>query len=580
MSDYAAFPCLSLRVYSLTDAQAELIFSLNERTSILNAQLTFSDIGGIKEFEIEINKNTNVVLYSGMRIDFYHADVLLGTGYTSIVPAAETGEKTLKIKGKGFAERMRDIIVNKTYSSVTLENIIKDLGSTYLDSSDIIYDSATITNIPALTPTKMEFKDKSLYESFETLKGLANYEYETQEYIWYVGNNRKFYFEQANNTLRMILFEGYHFQDIDVLLDDTKVINNILAYRTKETDQDTVEYVNGYTDTVSMAIYGERQKKIVFADYADNTTIQNICNAIIEKRKYPIKKATINKFIHPGDVSWEAWNIGINSKPEERLVELSNGGDTGEWDLSNCPNTLVEVDSTKVFTGRNVFKITTGTDSYNEYMELDLDNPIWFPLISRLFFYYDSDIFDLKVEFESTNGLTKEYFYGSAENNLVYFDGTEYSNAIDHDGNNFIVQQLETADYANHWLKRNMNLEVSRDRLVLNEDPGTGEEVLYEDTGTLYDYILEQTEAYLINVKKIRIVFLTDVARVLYFDRLDISFGHWFYNELRIRTIKYSWTKDKILADIQLGDSADSLIDEINDKVDKGNVALDVFAKQ
>ena len=82
------------------------------------------------------------------------------------------------------------------------------------------------------------------------------------------------------------------------------------------------------------------------------------------------------------------------------------------------------------------------------------------------------------------------------------------------------------------------------------------------------------------SIKSIRIKIDSNIATNFYVDRIEVLSNSYKYSELLLKQIKYNLTSLGLFADLSFGGRVDSIIDEINDKVKDGDIALNIFAKQ
>lgn len=538
---------IQIRIYSLTDQQFTLLMPNTEDESVLDVKLKWKKYGGFDEFEITLSRDVNFLLFSGIRLDFYFNGTLWFTGYTEYVPSQDQDSEKITIKGKGFYKRFSEIIINETYSSQTLSSIIEDIANTYFDSIDINYDAYNV-NVPNIDITTLEFKDKSLDKVFETINNICNYNYLEEHFYWGVDEYRYFYIKKVVVSDRTVdqLFEGYDFQKPESKLDDSKIKNKILAYRTVSGSPSDSQYVATYSDVSSINKFGEKSRKLTFPDYIDTDTITNICDGLIEAKKEPLKRVSIENYKKQRKLEYGYY--GINSRIKNYKRELYDGSSTDLWDTSGASITTIESSEDIVFTGRESLKITTSVGSAGEYIDLDLNEPIWFPQNVEILLYMEDEIANIQIEVFDTEGSSVSFIYGVTEPNLIANDSGTEDNLTANDAgtsDNLVSHSLDTNDIINQWLVRKVDVE-----------------------GTL------------LNLSKIRITFNIDRSLTFYVDRIITNFKHWWYNKVSLEEVEYNFSNNIVLSKATFGDVADSIYDEIKDKIKEGNVAFDIFSKQ
>lgn len=540
---------VTLKLFSPSGELIAILSDTNRSGQSLNVILSEQKMGGVTEFSFSIAKDLDIPITRNTECYFYVNQVLWKIGYVTSEPQPDQDNPLLSVEGSGFASRLEKKVINETYAAQTLDAIVKDVANTYLGSDvGVFYDVAKI-DTPTIAAIDIQFKDKDLLKVFTTLIEIANYDYDADKYRFYVDNERELVFENISETIITNLFEGYQYQRPEVSIDNTRIVNKILAYRTKTADPDVVEYVDAYEDTDSQGRYGLFEKKLTFPDYANTATIQKIAETMLARNGAPSPIVKIIDYpLGANPLSFGKYRLS-NRKDTFWKVAADCDTLTG-WDQAGISNTSLALSSTHVLTGRQSLKFTTAAGSDGEYVEFTLPNQIPFPTIVRIFIYFDSVAIPIQVTFYDDLGNTVEIDF--------------------------------TATIADQWAKYSQDVELLTEVVSLYVDPNGSEENLFVDpNGSEEDLVVRNLlQAGLFNVETVRIMFLTDDAADIYVDRLDAYATIYGAHELQLEEIEYHLSKIELSANINFGEKDDSLIDEVKKKVEPGNLALDVFSKQ
>lgn len=84
---------------------------------------------------------------------------------------------------------------------------------------------------------------------------------------------------------------------------------------------------------------------------------------------------------------------------------------------------------------------------------------------------------------------------------------------------------------------------------------------------------------FLTDIASIEVVYNGNVSRTFYIDRIDANTKGWSFNQLSLEKMTITATRDIILTEAEFGEKFESLVDEIDDKVNPGDLAFDIYAK-
>jgi hypothetical protein len=384
-----------IRIMSDAGQVVSLLSSDAKSGSILDANITWEKIGGLREFDFTLDRKTDVPLFNSMECELYIDGVKKYTGYTITVPTVESNDPKLLIEGRGFYFKLKEAFLTGAYSSTTVAGII---GAVDFSDSGVNYNVGKIDCPVAVTD--IEFNKKDFVKVFDSLLKIANQDFNTTEYVWGVDEEKDLYFRPLSTTPQKSLFEGFQYQDPEVEISDD-VVNKVIAYRTTSADPNVTELVNTYEDTGSQDRNGIRERKIVFPDFTDSADIQNIADAVIKRNLDPKKRITI-KDLDVGILEEGFYNISV--KPEEYFQLVNECDSLDGWDFSASPNMPVTVSQDQVLTGRSSLKFEPSALASGNFAEYTLPVKLNSPLFLRAFVYFDTDPADIQIIFTDSRG--------------------------------------------------------------------------------------------------------------------------------------------------------------------------------
>jgi hypothetical protein len=369
-------------------------------------------IGGVDKIIFTVDRQTTIPTFPGMEVQVWKDGALFAIGYSDTIPKSASTNPELSIICLGYQHKLKEQVINKTYASITLKNIIADL-ETLLAEVDIIYDSLLI-DLPNVTVTELVFNDVTLYEALQSILKIANSNYASAQYRWFIDNGRKLNYALIASTPIRSLFEGFNYQFPEVEVDDQKVLNKVLAYKADSIDNKKLTYVASYEDTDSQGKYGIRDKIVVFPDEIDNASLQKIGEGLISKNKDPKTKVLIDN-LEGTDYPFAFYKL--SSRLSNYWQVMSECDSFDNWDLSGVSSTTVTLSEETVLTGRRAIKCVTGEGSFGESIQLDNPSPVYAPSIFRLFLNLEESM-TLKITVRDSNGVGVSFELGKAQFNL------------------------------------------------------------------------------------------------------------------------------------------------------------------
>lgn len=404
---------LSILIKSPDGSQIQRISNSDESGPSLECEIEWLKNGGVNNITFMLNRDNSAPLAKGSVIEVYHKGVLQDIGYLNNVPLPEGDEESLEIQCFGYQHKLFGILINKTYASKTLVEILEDNEAQFVQA-EILFDVSKL-DLPNITVSNLKMEDKDLHYLVRTVLQIANEDFQNAQYRWFIDKERTLNFELISNDPITSLFEGYHYQNPQPEIDDQDVVNQVYLYRANQTNSKEMEFVGVYDDLPSQDQNGIRNKKITIPDFIDNTAAARIANGILADKKDPKEKTAVEGIVD-NVLDFGFYNIGGRFEKLWKLITECDSLDG--WDLSNAPNTAVALSSEEVLTGRRSIKCETGNGSVNEYIEYTIDPRVFGMEVFRMFvFLRASMVMEISVIDSNDNFYT--YSFGQEELDFI-----------------------------------------------------------------------------------------------------------------------------------------------------------------
>lgn len=539
-----------VKCLSVTGALVATFYNNTLRGENLLVECSERKDGGLNDFSFTVPSDTPEPLFNDMECQIHVDGVHWFSGFAEYIPERDTDDPIIRIEGKGFVNKLKEKFVDETYTTQTLDYIIKDLANTYLGADINVYYDILKISVPVVSALTIEFNSKSLFECFTMLAGIANKDYDTAPYTWGVDEEKELYFNAISTTDKAHFFEGYHYQSPGVEKISSNIVNKILVYRTTTGGTSTSEYVATYEDTGSQGLYGLYGKKITFPDYIDTTTISNICNGVLEKYAEPFNQIEIRDL--PVTEKLDIGFYATSNRKDMYFLNVNELEDITDWNITQMLNSTPTISEDQVFTGRKALKIVSTASSANDYMEHTLAVPVKFPETFRIFVYLADPTCDITITLTDTN-------------------------------NNSVDLQFTGAGYEDQWIKRLtlVSLELDTGFIQVDYDVSNSGFLIVDYDGSNSGKMLVDTlvREGVTDIAKVRITMNAGTVNTVYVDAMDVEANTYLYRSLLVEELKYTLNKSRTV-DMVLGGKVDSLIDGIQSSVSSGNIALAVFSKQ
>lgn len=542
---------LSVRFLSPKGDLLAVFYNTTERNAGMSVEIKEQKTGGLDTATLRLANNFDDPLYNDMECQVFQDGEHWFTFYAESVPELDSDSAAVEIVGKGYWHKLKNAVVNESYTAQTLEYIVNDIASNYLGASlGVLYDVLKI-EVPTVSSLDIEFNDKKLDEVFESLLQICNAEYSTAQYRAYVDLDRYLVFELLPAEASEILFEGFDFQEPDVEQIEGKIVNTVLAYRTTAADASATEYVATYSDADSVTQNGAREEKLIFPDYIVDAGIQRIAEALIDKYKDPLTRVTVQNFEVSEPRPYLFHRI-VNKRVDfYRTVAMFE--DLNDWDTTGLSSTVASISDEQALTGRTSLKLACSVGSQDETMKKTLPVPVYFPSFFRVYNY--------RVD---------------AAAKFIVRLADSFGNTID-------IPVGANNEPTGEWIKYDVRIGLETDigNMIVTESAGNEGRLKVTVSAGTEGFLCVQTLVVdgIVNLSEIRIIMDHASATTSYFDQFSVRARAYKEHQLLLEEATYSIGK-AALAELIFGDEVDSLIDEIKNTGESGKTAFSVFSKQ
>lgn len=529
---------LSIVFFSSSGEKVASLQSGRGQAEVLESELSFKKYGNMENFSINLKRNNELPLFTGMGVLFLNKNKRFAYGYVDEVPETDQNSGIIKIIGSGYSKKLKDKQITLSVTNQTVKQVIDTIGTAYFSDLGFDYDS-TKNQAPATYITAADWKDKSIEKIIEDLISISNESFDTVEYIYGIDEFGSFYFRGiVNNNPASGYFEGFNYQNAKTEKNEKSMINRVLLFRTTSANPDVTEFVNTYEDSDSIDKNGIFEKKLVISDYVDNTTAENIALGIIGNGKDPKTRVKVSDLLTDNFLNFDFY--ALNNKKQEQKIVVAEFTSLTEWVQSLTTSTIVLRDTT-VFSGRLCYQwdITNSVgDNISQAVEY------FSPKFMRVYLRQDVAGEFLKITATGLQGKIHRNLVTNVPANIVTNVPTNFVVNVDSSGLATGIADIGVPT-ANEWVAVNIDL-----------------------TGFF------KIESIAIEVIK------TDVVEIL-IDRLEIYTESYVKRILSLEEITYKFSNtDLIATDAIFGQEKITLTEKLN-KIDKKNrIAYDIFSKQ
>ena len=543
---------IQIIIKSTTGAIITIVSDTDDTGNILELEMNVLKNGGLDKFSFSLAKNTDTPITINVICFFYYNGTLWDSGYVVNIPEPDQDNPIFKVEGHGWMHRLKEKFIDATYTLTAFSTIVASFLSTYLTTDlGVSYDAGKI-DLPVTIPSfTIYFTNHSVFDCIMDFINICNKNYDTTQYRFWIDAELELNIGLIEDTIDKVLFEGYDYQSPEVEVDRSKIVNKVLAYRTNSVTPGDLQLFATYEDTVSQDKYGIVEKKYVYPGALTGTGIfENMAKALLNKYKEPIERIIIKDVEVINDVPFFFKLYGISNKRDKYWFLVGEYNSLINWDQTNKGvTTVITSDITHTFTHRRCIRFTTTTGSNGTYIEYTLERFILFPTTVRIFNEFVNTPISITVGFIDINDVMFEV-------ELKQIVG--WTKTIGH-----INEQIDDDDLF-------VNYDVATEaELNLNYDLSTEG---FMEVGVLINDGVA-------TIKAIRVTMNSDTAMSMYLDRIEIESESYKYHELIPEEIKYLLSAQLGIADISFGDTEDSLIDQIEEKVEDGDLALAIYAR-
>jgi hypothetical protein len=548
---------LEIRMLSPTGGLIGILSDQTGAGNILDARLTVLKNGGLDTFTFRISRSVDIPITINTQCEFYINGEKKFIGAIREEPQADQDLPVLIVNGVGFMHDLLKTDSSEDYTGENLTFIVTDIAENKFNNTNLRpnFNPYKLNQLPNLTNITIDFDDTTIWNIMKWVLDLANYDYANEKFRMYVNEDRDFVMEPMSTDPITNLFEGYDYQNPETNIDRTKIINLIRNYRTTSADSRDTEFVANDLDAESQGRYGISFIKQIYPYYVDSTTIDNVAKFLLSRWKDPQINIRVQNLEFINNDVYDFGDYYMSNRRELFWRIIADCDTLTGWNTTNFIDTTVTADAmVRVLTGRRSLKFTTKTGSATEYIEFTLADKIALPQKLRLYLYV---------------------LEGEPDITITFYDDQSNSYTINIDASTDQIQR--------QWYRKEetIGLTTETDTALVNTDAVTTDDLDVNIDATTVDTLefRREVSAGLLLVNKVRITINNNDASVFYIDRIDTFADIYSFYKLQLEQVNYQLDSKGFIAELSLGNKIDSVIDEIQGKVDENNIALQIFAK-
>jgi hypothetical protein len=530
------------------------ISRIDEGTSkgnILSTRFEHSRSGGLVSAEFTLADDADIPLTKEMLIEIWVDGIFCEIGYVDENKENGTKDNKIVVSCKGLSERLKRKTISKTFTNMTLVEIILDIAAD-VEELEIIASPDTLL-LPSIFVASMDASDIDLFELIERVLAIANAAYIDEQYHWFIDNCRRLCFEEITSNDECHLYEGFHFQNPDVNNDRDSIINVVRFFRTDSTNKSVSEFVAEYTDVQSILDNGESAEKISYSDYMDDATCARIADGLISRFKDPLVQIDVSDILVEPDGYGQFLPFalyGINLRPRQYWKEITNGETLDGLDLGNVQNVAITLDTAHILMGRNSIKaVMTASPASTGYLEFPLDHVINFPKELRAFVYLTPG---------ASITLTALSSYGDSQERQIINRSTR---------GEWITFSLEFGNT------------IGSPYTMYGQSAGGNRAIYGLNAASANVAIFGLRGAALRNLESVRIYF-DDISGTAWIDRIDILADEYKRVTLPLDSVKYESKNGSILASASFGEPRSDLVKTIEGVIKDKQSLANIFIKE
>lgn len=196
------------------------------------------------------------------------------SGYVEEKRPTLKNKEDISVRGIGYVQQLKDVVVNTTYTNTEISAIVKDILDNYVvPNTDITYDAGDLVDT-GFTADSLEFKTDA-YRAMETLAEIVG----TRE--WGVGSDRKFFFKARTDTISFYFPIESIIRGYSPVFDFRGIKNKLYL---EGGDVSGTKYTRTGSNAASIAKYGTLEEIIQNSSIVTNTVADQYLEAILDEK--------------------------------------------------------------------------------------------------------------------------------------------------------------------------------------------------------------------------------------------------------------------------------------------------------
>lgn len=549
------------------DPVAVLVNGTN-RGALLSLTYEKQRLGGELSASFFLREGHDVPLYTGMLIVIYSEITPVAVFEVEGNPEQRGTEGQVEVKCKGLAERLKNVILTDTLSSISLKAACLHFATEAAEVGVVITEENIALPDDVLI-SEIEIDGTTLFDFLSSLILYANGSSSSDTLCWSINVDKELIIEDTGEEILETFYEGYDFQSPASDVSNADQLNTLHFWRENETTGDQ-EYVDTYIDEDSADQYGVFGKRIELKYYATNGDCARMAAGIFARHANPARTITVSSV--QADLPFGSYRLAF--QPVFVWNRLYAGENKDSLDLARSSGVSFTDDATSVV---GLFSTKCSLNSTaSGYVSIPVDPIIILPKRVRFFMkgtagakciltlvdkYGDSVSAELTCTGEWTQFTlfvrdTRREAYAmhmKHPTRLHSINETEapyvpYASESAESGNDDIFHTGPETAIAREEINRAFDYAIVMPEEVSGEDRGLYALVRYSVT----------------SISEIRLQWVTPSCEI-WLDHVDCYVQQWSMESVPLNKAKYALVNDELIGEVEFGDESKTAAEEITE---------------
>lgn len=549
------------------DTVAVLVNGTN-RGALLELSYEKQRLGGELSATFFLREGHDVPLYTGMLIVVYSEIIPVGVFEIEGNPEQRGTEGKVEIKCKGLAERLKNVILTDTLSSISLKDACLHFATEAAEVG-IVVSEGNIALPDDVLISEVEIDGTTLFDFLSSLILYANGSSASDTLCWRINVDKELVIEDTGEEVLETFYEGYDFQSPTSEVSNSDQLNTLHFWRENETTGDQ-EYVDTFVDEDSADRYGVFGKRIELKYYATNADCARMAAGIFARHANPSRTITVSSV--QNNLPFGLYRLAF--QPVFVWNRLYAGEDKDALDLARSSGVSFENDATSMV-GLYSTKCTLNATA-SGYVSIPIDPIIILPKRVRFFMKGTpgAKVLLTLVDKYGDTVSAELTFTGEWTQFVMFIRDTRREAYAVHMKNPYRLHPIseEEAPYVPFSAESD---EAGNDDVFMS---GPETAIAREEINRGFDYAIfmpeegsgEDRALYMLtrysvtSISEIRIQWETPSCEV-WIDHVDCYVQQWSMESVPLNKAKYALVNDELIGEVEFGDEAKTAAEEITE---------------